>query len=140
MRSPEDGQISGPGVKRWAILCGLAVILIVILADTRRLGFLGAIYDFPNGDKVGHFLLFGLLSLLVNLAVFEARPQVEKMRLAWGTSIVLALLIGAEELSQRWIASRTSSLLDLAASYLGVTIFACMAVVIQKRLNRRASN
>jgi polysaccharide biosynthesis protein VpsQ len=127
-------------MRRWAILGGLAILLIVILADTRRLGFIGAIYDFPYGDKVGHFLLFGLLSLVVNLAVFEARPQAEKVRLAWGTSIVLALMIGAEEVSQRWIPSRTFSLLDLAASYLGVTVFACMAVLMQKRLNSRAGN
>ncbi len=66
---PDDEHSGSASMKRWAILCGLAILLIVILADTRRLGFLGVIYDFPNGDKVGHFLLFGLLSLLVNLAV-----------------------------------------------------------------------
>ncbi|MGZ6316341.1 MAG: VanZ family protein [Anaerolineales bacterium] len=117
-------------MKRWAALCGLAIFLIVILADTRRLEVIGAFYDFPNGDKVGHFLLFGLFSLLVNLAVFEARPLVGTVRLAWRTSLLLALLIAAEEMSQRWIASRTSSVTDLAASWLGVTIFACVAVVI----------
>jgi polysaccharide biosynthesis protein VpsQ len=55
---------------KWlATLFGLFIIAIVILADTRHLGFLYALYNFPFGDKVGHFFLFGLLSLFVNLSV-----------------------------------------------------------------------
>ena len=120
-------------MKHWAILYGVAIIVIVVLADTRHLGFIGAIYDFPFGDKVGHFLLFGLLSLSVNLAAFEARHHVDRWRVALMTSLVLALLIGLEELSQRWIASRTFSLFDLATSYLGVASFAWLAIRIEIR-------
>ncbi len=62
-------------MKRWAIFFGLFIVLIIILADTRHMGYLGRVYDFPNGDKVGHFILFGLLSFVVNLSVFEARVR-----------------------------------------------------------------
>ncbi len=120
-------------MKRWAAVCGLAIIVIVLLADTRHLGFLHAVYDIPFGDKVGHFVLFGLLSLSVNLAVFEARPAGNRIRLAAATSAILALLIGMEEFSQRWIRSRTFSLLDLTASYLGVAFFAWLAIKWEKR-------
>jgi hypothetical protein len=115
-------------MKRWAIFFGLFLVAIVILADEGRLGFLHALYDFPYGDKAGHFVLFGLLSLVVNLSVFEARPASDFKRLAVITSLILALLIGLEELSQIWFPARTFDLLDLAASYLGVAFFACLAV------------
>jgi polysaccharide biosynthesis protein VpsQ len=124
-------------MKRWAVLCGFTIIGIVVLADTGHLGFLGAVYEFPYGDKAGHFLLFGLLSALVDLAVFEAWPKQDPTRLALRASSVLAVLIGLEELSQRWFPARTSSIWDLAASYLGVAAFAWMAIAIQRR--RRAS-
>ena len=52
----------------------LFIAAIIVLADQGRLpGIIAALYDFPNGDKVGHFFLMGGLSLLVNLAL-PARP------------------------------------------------------------------
>jgi len=118
---------------RWAVFFGLFIVVIIILANTRHLGSLGRIYNIPFGDKVGHFFLFGLLSLIVNLAVFEARPKQEISRLALVTSLILAFFIGLEELSQQWIPPRTSSVFDLAASYLGVTFFAWCAVRLKSR-------
>jgi VanZ family protein len=119
-------------MKRWAFLFGLFIITIIILADKSQLGFLYFLYDFPNGDKVGHFILFGILSLLANLSVFEARPNADRKRLAVLTSLILAVFIGAEEYSQRFFSTRTSDIFDLAASYLGVTFFAWLAVRLKK--------
>ncbi len=118
-------------MKRWAILFGLVILAIIVLADEGRLGFLYALYDFPYGDKVGHFILFGLLSLLINLSVFEARPNADKKRLAVIVGLILAFLIGLEELSQIWFPTRSFDLLDLAASYLGVAFFAWLAIKIK---------
>jgi VanZ family protein len=118
-------------MKRWTILFGLFLVVIIVLADTRHLGALGAVYDFPYGDKVGHFVLFGLLSLVANLSVFEARPNADRKRLAVITSLILALLIGLEEFSQRYFPTRTSDWLDLTASYLGMAFFAWLAVRIK---------
>ncbi len=39
-------------MKRLAIIFGLFIVVIVVLADMRQLGFLYAVYDFPFGDKV----------------------------------------------------------------------------------------
>jgi len=61
-------------MKRLAIFFGVFIVVIIILADEGKLGFLHAVYDFPYGDKAGHFILCGKLSLVVNLSVFEARP------------------------------------------------------------------
>ena len=120
-------------MKRWAIFFGLFIIAIIILADTNHMGFLGRVYDFPYGDKAGHFILYGLLSLVVNFCVFEARPHSDFKRLAVITSLILALLIGAEEYSQQFFPSRTSGIIDLAASYLGVAFFAWLAVKLKQK-------
>jgi polysaccharide biosynthesis protein VpsQ len=111
----------------------IVITMLIVLADTRHLGFLNRVYDCPYGDKAGHFLLFGFLTLLVNPAVSEARPQADRRELAIGTSLVLAALIGMEEYSQRWFPSRTSSALDLAASYAGVITFTWLALRIERR-------
>ena len=123
-------------MKRWAALCGMAIIAMVVLADTGHLGFLGALYEFPYGDKVGHFVLFGLLSGLVNLAVFETWPRQDVTRLALEASAILAVPIGLEEFSQRWFPLRSFSIADLLASYLGVAVFAWVAIAIQRRRRR----
>ncbi len=117
-------------MKVWSAGFGVLIITIIVLADTRHLGFLGQLYDFPYGDKAGHFLLFGLLSLLVNLAVLEQPHAQQPGNMALRASMVLALLIGFEEFSQRWFPGRTSSWADLAASYLGVGLFAWAALKI----------
>src|SRR5574341_1017053 len=119
-------------IKRWAVACAIFIVAVVLMADTRRLGFLGVIYDCPFGDKVGHFVLFGGLSLLVNLSVYEAMPQ-PNIRSALVANLTIAVLIGLEEVSQLWIRSRTFSLVDLAASYVGVAGFAWLAARIRPR-------
>ncbi len=121
-------------MKKWAGLLAVFIVAVIVLADTQHLGFLGAVYDFPYGDKVGHFVLFGLLTLLVNLAAFERWPQRGSGWLALRVSGVLAVLIGLEELSQKLFPSRESSIWDLLASYVGVAVFAWAAVKIRKRI------
>ena len=119
---------------KWlAISFGLFIIAIVILADTRHLGFLYVIYNFPFGDKVGHFFLFGLFSLVVNLSVLGSASglQPELQRKAVKTSLILALFVGLEEFSQRWFPARTSDFSDLSASYLGIAFFAFIAMKIK---------
>ena len=120
-------------MKKWAGLFGLLIVAVIVLADTQHLGLLARLYDFPQGDKVGHFVLYGILSLLVNLAAFDRWPHMERNRLALRVSIVLAILIGLEEFSQRFFPSRNASIWDLGASYLGVAVFTWVATRIRKR-------
>ncbi len=129
-----------PTMKKWAVLFTVFIVAIIVLADTRHLGFLGGLYDFPYGDKVGHFLLFGLLSLLVNLAALERRRTSQAWHVAFGVSLMLAVLIGLEEFSQRFFAARTASWMDLAASYLGVSVFAWVALKMPERRRTKGTN
>ena len=127
-------------MKRLAFIFGLFIIIIIILADTRRLGTLDAIYNIPYGDKVGHFFLFGLFSMVVNLSVFESRSasgtknrfEANYKRSAIITSLIIAVFVGLEEFSQLWFPSRTSSLFDLLASYLGIASFTWLALRLKR--------
>lgn len=122
---------------KWlAILFTIFIILIIVLADVGILKhYVGFIYDFPFGDKVGHFTLYGILTLLIDLAAFRSFPDQSSGRLAVKCGLTLALLIGLEEFSQRYFSSRTSDIVDLVFSYLGVAFFSWLAVKIK---NRRA--
>ncbi len=118
---------------KWlAIFFTLFIILIIVLADA---GFLancvGFIYKVPFGDKAGHFILYGILALLVNLALFRLRPDQSRIRLTVKCGLTLALLIGLEEFSQRYFSTRTFDLLDLTFSYLGVLCFSWAAIKIK---------
>lgn len=111
----------------------LFIVLVIILADTGILAhYVGFVYAMPYGDKAGHFILYGILAFLINLAVFQARPGQSLNRLAVKTGLILVLLIGLEELSQQFFSNRTFSLMDLSFSYLGVIGFSWMALKIKK--------
>jgi VanZ family protein len=119
---------------KWlAIAFSIFIIVVIILADMGTLpGLIRGLYDFPNGDKLGHFILYGILSLLLNLA-FTLRPGVNLPRTILTVSLVLALLIGLEEWSQSLFDSRTMDIVDLLASYAGVTAAALTAWRVRKR-------
>lgn len=120
---------------KWlAVLFALLIVLIIVLADLGALPwFLEVWNDYPYGDKAGHFLLYGLLTLFVDLALFRSFRSQSRRRVAVMIGLVLALLIGLEEFSQQFIAERTFSLLDLAAGYLGVIFFSWLALRIEAR-------
>jgi len=114
---------------KWlAILFMLFIILIIILADTGNLGILYKINRIPYADKAGHFILYGILILLIDLALFRSPLALSRMWVAVISGLILALFIGLEEISQQYFADRTFSLMDLSASYLGVIVFSWLAI------------
>lgn len=126
---------------KWlTILIGLFLILIIVLADTGRLGALAVIYEIPFADKVGHFVLYGIFCLVLNLTLFRTFPKQNRIWLALVSGLGLAIVIGLEELSQRNFVNRTFSLADLGASYLGVIFFAWLSVRTRRRRVDRGVN
>jgi VanZ family protein len=119
-------------MKKWLLLITLLfaslIVVIVIGADTDHFpSLLKPLYDFPGGDKAGHFILFGLLSFLLNKSALILFPKRKPARLILTVSLLLAIVIGLEEWSQSLFPSRTRSLIDLSASYAGVLVFALLA-------------
>lgn len=114
---------------KWlTLLFAFFIILIIVLADLGKLGVLQIVNQIPLGDKAGHFILYGILALLINLTLFRSVPLQSRRWVAVISGLILAVLIGLEEFSQRNFSSRTFSLGDLTASYLGVMFFSWMAI------------
>jgi polysaccharide biosynthesis protein VpsQ len=117
---------------KWsAILFGIFIIGIIVLANLDMLHILGFINRIPYGDKFGHFILYGILTLLVDLAVINSRQDISPSLIVFRVAFILALLIGLEEYSQQFFASRTADWVDLIFSYLGVACFSFMALRIK---------
>jgi hypothetical protein len=109
-------------LKTLTLLFAFLILAIIVLADKGSLGFLYFVYDFPYGDKVGHFVLYGILFFLLNLTLLCSFHISTPKRVAITATLILALAIGAEEYSQRFFANRTSSILDLIFGYAGITL------------------
>ena len=114
-------------------LFALFIILVIVLADIDRLGVLEYLYAFPMGDKVGHFILYGILTFLVNLTALRTHRLSDPKRAALTSTLILALLVAAEEFSQRYFANRTFSLLDLAFGYAGMSLGMWLAWKIARK-------
>lgn len=119
---------------KWlAILFAVFILLIIVLADLGTLPqYLGFLNKIPYGDKAGHFILYGILTLLIQLTIFRSLPNRSPKLVAVSNCLILALIIGAEEFSQQYFSNRTFDLIDLLASYLGVFFFSWVALRIKK--------
>jgi VanZ family protein len=116
-------------MKYIAVVFFVFVVVVILLADNGSLPHsIRALYDFPNGDKVGHFILFGLLTFFLTRAFFSSFPSRPRSWVALSIGLILALFIAAEEWSQQFFSARTFDLLDLLASYAGIVIFGFLAV------------
>lgn len=101
----------------------LALILIISLADLGQMpAFITWLYAYPGGDKLGHFILMGLLSALLNLSLGCRRLHLGQFSVLVG-SLAAALVVTLEEISQTAFASRSFSLVDLGFSWLGSWVF-----------------
>ena len=118
----------------WATgIFSIALLAIVVLANLGVTGrVLGFIYEFPGGDKIGHLLLMGIFSLLLNLSLPGRRLRLPYGALPLGSAIALAL-VTVEELTQTLFTYRTFSLADLGAGYAGILIFGWLAVLLLRR-------
>ena len=73
-----------------ALLFFLFLLFVIWSADTGDMPPLfRAMYDFPNGDRVGHVVLYGILSFLLTLAFPRA---VQLFRFSLPISIIALLL------------------------------------------------
>lgn len=116
----------------------VALVAVVILAGGSAGPRLFApVRALPLGDKLGHFLLMGTLSLLVNLCLSCRAVRVAGARLLLGSVVVLAS-VAAEEFSQLFLRRRSFDLLDLAFDALGVFLFGRLACLLGGRGMRAA--
>jgi VanZ family protein len=83
-------------------------------------------------DKIVHFLMYGVLALLVNASLVRRSPSRAFRAIATGTTIVLVVAT-LEEASNALVASRTCSLADLVANYLGILCLGVLPLIAWQR-------
>jgi VanZ family protein len=93
----------------------------------------------PHYDKVGHFLLMGILSLL---AVAAVAPRLRWRPLVSSSVVVsvVAAIVTLEELSQSKFASRTYSGIDLLFSLAGIVSLGLLGHYIAFQAKRQRNH
>lgn len=81
----------------------------------------------PGSDKVGHAILYALLSASLTLA--SGRP--------WLGILLATLYGGTDEFHQSFVDGRSSDLLDLLADFVGASLGALAVVFLRRRIARR---
>jgi VanZ family protein len=120
-------------MKKTAFVFFVFIIAIIVLADMGNLPhFISVIYDFPNGDKLGHFILFGLLDFFLTRAFLSSFPFRSRIWVTLSIGLTLALFVTLEEFSQKFFSTRTFDLIDLLASILGVIVGGWVAFKIKR--------
>ena len=91
----------------------------------------------PYADKVGHFFIFGVLTLLALLATNYHRIRIKPNTYLYTMSVVLLFAAIIEECSQLLIPSRAFEFADLFANVGGVVIFTYFAKYMPQHLRQR---
>jgi len=126
-------------MQRVAALLSIAMVgvflWVVYSADSGQPSVLSQIwYGIPNGDKYGHAVLFGALTLAANiLTKFRILP-IGALRLFLGSVLVLVAAF-AEELSQFMFPARTVDMTDLLSGMAGVVTASLLSIWLRKTLS-----
>lgn len=120
-------------MKRSLPLIVFSVFLCWIIFDANR-GASNLFFIFaaalPWGDKLGHFVLFAILTLFANIALRFRYFQTGSIKLPVGSLLALFLAC-AEEFSQWANINRNFDLLDLLCGIFGIVL---MSLAIRRRL------
>jgi VanZ family protein len=120
----------------YKFLTGIFILILISIVAIANLGlgpiYFPFIYELPGMDKVGHFILAGLLSYLVNRLFKGQLLDVLSIKVLKG-SLIIILIVALEELSQLFLLYRAFSWLDLAFDLGGITLGGWLAVQAIKR-------
>lgn len=109
------------------------ILWIIFLANTGESSvFFNFVRALPYGDKLGHFCLFGTLTLGATIAFKFKSISLGGCPIYWGTLIVTVFVI-LEELSQGLVASRTLDIIDLLADGVGIAVFTAISYYLSRK-------
>ena len=121
-------------VIRWYVWTFAAALTGIIMIS--NLGMAPSVFPFlkhiPWVDKIGHFLLMGILSFLLNINLSAQRIRILFITVLKGTVVVL-FLVTFEECSQMFLRYRSFSLIDLGYSFAGIIVFGMIASMVVAR-------
>ena len=115
-----------------AISFTLFILWVIYTADTGgTIVFVKMIKFLPYPDKFGHFFLFGVLSMLLNVALTFKKTKVFTLSIYTGTVLVSTFAV-LEELSQGFLSTRSMDILDICADGLGIMMFTLITNYLKK--------
>ncbi len=111
----------------------MSLVVIVVFANL-GLGpvYFPLVFNVPGLDKVGHFFLMGMLTLLVNVLFKSKRIQILSLNFFLG-SLLVTLVVTLEELSQLFLIYRAFSWLDLFFDLGGIFLGGRLAYRMMKK-------
>jgi polysaccharide biosynthesis protein VpsQ len=113
-------KFNSASVKIMTVVYVLILAVIIFIANTKSTRYLLSFIKFvPYGDKIGHLVLFGILSVLVNWWLGFRRIKFVLLG-----SIIVFLIVTIEEFSQIYISGRSFDLKDLLFDFIGIFLFA----------------
>lgn len=99
------------------------ILWVIYMANTgNHLILFDWVKMIPYGDKLGHFILFGLLTLAINFSLRLKSVNIQGYPIYLGTLLVSVFVL-LEELSQFFFPLRTVDAIDLLADCLGILFF-----------------
>ena len=108
----------------------LFIVTIIVLKNSGSGDwFFGLFEGIPRHDKVGHFVLMGILGFLAVAALSPCLPWRRWVSSAFVVALLL-VIIAAEEWSQQLVSKRTFSGLDYWCSAAGAVSFGILAHVV----------
>jgi polysaccharide biosynthesis protein VpsQ len=127
-----------PRIKILTVVYILILVGIIVLADINGTSYFMFMHYIPYGDKVGHFVLMGMFSLMLNLALRARTIRIWRLNYLLG-SLIVAVLVLIEEISQIFVGGRTFDFGDLLSDYAGVLVFGEIARLICRKRLRKAN-
>lgn len=92
---------------------------IIVTSDRGSCTICGVVKSIPLGDKVGHLVLYGVLTFVIGFLRRWPKLSLGGVSVLRPSSVLL-VLVALEEASQMFFPARTGDLFDLIASWLGV--------------------
>jgi VanZ family protein len=112
------------------------ILWIIYLANTGQHSvFFELVARIPYGDKLGHFCLFGVLTLAANFTFKLKSFQWLSVKVYLG-SICVCIFVVIEEFSQFFINTRTLDAVDLSADFIGILFFNIVTKYLQDNMNK----
>lgn len=120
-------------MKIFLVVYIFVLAFIIFLASQKGTRYLlNFVGNIPYGDKLGHFLLMGGFSFLLNMVLDARTFRVWKFRYLLGSVIVLTI-VTLEEISQMFVGGRTFDWSDLVFDFLGIFLLGELARFICRR-------